>query len=388
MNKTFNFNFSIPVVCITFYGRSGSVLLQGLLDNHPQIMSAPAHGLKLLHLFTRDNGPLYQQYDIRTLVNMFAEETPYIFLEADQTKPLRAAGSASRIGVPRARYMEILEEILIEISPKHTDPAAFFRAAHYAYDMALGRDVNKARYIVWQRHAPFWDEASKELFAKRIGNIRILTPLRRPDVTLSSYFEHKNFHADTKSNIKDVNALLELLRLAGYVHKSSDVTCAGVRFEDLHGKTEEVTRSISTWLGIDWHPTMLEPTVDGQEQLFPKDGGIVKGLNKNIESKQRSPQFTWFDRVIYESINRTAYGHWGYPAATKFEKLNGLIAKLGIHIPLRMEITSLVLDLKEMSVKQAIAKSGQRRKETRKELQFILDTEEGKTEYKLLDLLP
>lgn len=281
------------------------------------------------------------------------------------------------IGVPQKEFVEILSKILTSTRPNHNSPAVLIRAIHYSYDYCLGRDVGCAKLIVWQRHSPFVDEREKSWVSNNLGNVKFLVPVRRPDVALSSHFSHKNFHGEDKP-ITGIQHLLTQLAAAGRVHSTLDPFSRAIRFEDMHTRTEDLTKSIAKWLGIDWDVRFLEPTIDGKEQLFPKHNNVVRGLNKNIEKEQSSPHLTFLDRLLFESVNYRAYKAWGYTTSTKFNCLNWIIRNIGIYIPMQMEISNFLRDLREnKDLGQAIQTAYQRRKEVITVMRYLLSLNLG-----------
>ena len=385
--EKFRMDFHLPIVCLTCYGRSGSVLLQGLFDNHPQVISVPSHAMMEIEKFMQ-NKAFTDTTDIPTLIDRFIRTFPYLFRETDQSRPLRIVASMVTIGVPVKKFTQALNDILTSLSPRHTEPAIFFRAVHYAYDLALGRDIRKTKIIVWQRHSPFLNDNYKIWLIENIGNMRFLVPVRQPEVTLSSHFDYKNYAKDLPSTLKETSDLILQLTAAGRVHSQLDSISRAVKFEHVHGNTERVTKAMADWIGIDWNPTMLEPTVDGKEQLFPKDETVVRGVNKSIEKKQRAPHFSFFDRLVFQAINRSAYRNWGYSTLISSDFINDIIAFVGVHIPLRMEFEKFKIDLEEMnSMRAALRSAFKRRRETLRALKNLNSVNAAKTSYKILNLL-
>jgi hypothetical protein len=382
-----NLNMGLPVVCITCYGRSGSVLLHGLLDNHPQVIAAPSHALVNLLAFVSQ----VNCANITNVVESVMASFPALFAETDQTPYLRAA-AVVKIGVPKAAFRQNLTLILTGFAQSMgmtgTTPGAILRAIHYAYHAALGRDLNKVKIIVWQKHTPFADEREKLWLIQNVQNMKFLVPVRRPDVTLSAHYAAKNDPTFPAKN-REPWVLIQQLTRAGSVYADLAPLSGAIRFEDMHAETEKVTRAMARFLDIDWDPCMLEPTVDGKELLFPKGTGVIRGFNPDVGKTQKAPHFNKFDQIFFEAINSAAYRHWGYKATASSGMARALILLAAKFVPMRMTVTEFKQDIATVfeALKVAFKRIKDRRTATRQALQELRDLNEGKTQTKLLDLL-
>lgn len=389
--KPFQVDYNLPIVCITCYGRSGSVLLQSLLDGHPQLISVPAHAFVIPHAreeFLHFLSAGLKGKSIKQLVEETAYLFPYLFRETDQTPVLRSAAALSTVGVPRAEFAQLLYRILNTIKPRHIEPGVFLRAIHYAYHISLGRDVSDLKAIIWQHHTPIGDELIKAWLIKVVGNVKFLVPVRRPEVTLSSHFDAKNFDGEEALINSDVPNLLILLYWAGRTHKNFIPYSAAVRFEDVHGQTESVTKAIAEWIGADWHPNMLEPTLDGGEMLFPKGDTFIRGFNPEIEKKQSAKHFNWFDKLAFAAFNYHAYEKWGYQSIRMNSLVNKLVRLVAFAVPMRMEIVLFKNELRSGTRGFAALKSAlARRKATYHHLSKLWALSAGKTDHSLLNAL-
>lgn len=389
--KPFLVNYALPIVCITCYGRSGSVLLQSLLDGHPQLISTPAHAFVVPQVRRGLLGFLNTGLKGKTIPYLVGETMhlfPYLFRETDQTPALRTAADLSTVGVPRAAFARILNGILKTIEPRHTEPRVFFRAIHYAYHVSLGRDVSDLKAIIWQHHTPIGDDLVKVWLMRNLGNVKFLVPVRRPEVTLSSHFDAKNFDGDKPSSLRNASELIEQLTWGGRAHKTLIPYSAAVRFEDVHSQTEKVTKAIAQWIGAEWHPNMLEPTLDGGEMLFPKGDTFIRGFNPDIEKKQSAKHFSYFDKLVFAAFNYHAYEKWGYQPIRLNASARTFIRMVAVAVPMRMEVTLFKNDLRSgAKVFTALKSALARRKETYKNLSALWALNADKTDHSLLNVL-
>jgi hypothetical protein len=369
------------IVSISFYGRSGSYLLQGLLDNHPQIISVPPHSLKRIIEFM--GSPEFAETDdVRQLVEMFAANYPFLFQETDHGEDWPAIAETETIGVPHVRFKDILAQILTELHPKHQEPSLFFRAVHSAYHFALGKDLSQVKVIAWQKHSPFASDEDRQYAIDKIKNIKFLVPVRRPEVALSSMFESRNMVPGFKATIREVDINIDQITIGGVVHEAFDPIGAAVRFEDMHSNTEKVMRAVAKWIGVDWNQTMLEPTIDGKEMLFYKKGKILRGLNRNIEKEQCAQHFTWFGKLAFQWANRQAYDKWGYRRSIHSKSLNSIIEIFSKFIPMKMEWI-----LFKQDIVKVLKTARNRRRATKASFAQIRYLHAEDSKHKFLDLI-
>jgi hypothetical protein len=272
------------IVGIMYCGRSGSVLLGNLLDSHPQILSCPPHSLKTapkqLHNYIVKAKKRRSGDDelLAGLVDLF----PCLFPEGDHSGLLGVTASPQKLGVNREAYGQVLGRILARTSEKYDGltTADIFIAIHLAYAEVLGRTMQTDRpYIIWHRHAPLSTPEEASFYGAIFPNLSLITAIRSPYKTIDSALTHAlhgEAAGDAAGDIVD-DVLVSFVRSA----LKKDVACPqyAVRFEDLHRQTEKTMRALCDIYGIDFLPSLLETTLDGEEYRFPTNGRFVTGVN-------------------------------------------------------------------------------------------------------------
>ncbi|MEO5373555.1 MAG: sulfotransferase [Alphaproteobacteria bacterium] len=341
------------IVCISFFGRSGSYLLSNLLDNHPEVLSVPPHALTDFFLDMEaklnDAARGHGEMDI---FKYLESNVGWLFQEADHTELLGpVAKEMAPLGAPAMLFGDHMRTALNSLSARDAlSIGGIFKAIHVAYAAAIGRKLaTSTPIIVWQKHVPMSPE-QLAFFSRFIETPLLVVTVRRPEVTFSAHFEHHvydrpgpPFHS---LPVRIFRTMIDALR---YAEVAPDRTFA-VRFEDMHGRTEAVMRALATGpLAIDWHPSLLETTIDGRPFLFPKKGGFVTGTNPDVEKHQSAPWLSALDAVKLRHVLAADIAAWGYEGNGRF--LESLLRfrplrRLLFALPLRIELHGLLVDLK------------------------------------------
>ncbi len=161
------------LVSIHYYGRSGSIFLQSLLDGHPDVLTFPANYLGGYYSFWLEYGELSPLHIVKAFLHHYevlfdpttAEEVfdagAYTGLEYDFDK--MGPNHDEALGVDRQRFGDILlKKCMIEVGDFENgrlERKFFLQALHVAYAEALGRDLTGRRpLIVFQAHTPHVDK--------------------------------------------------------------------------------------------------------------------------------------------------------------------------------------------------------------------------------------
>jgi len=192
------------VVSIHYYGRSGSLFLQSLLDGHPQVVMLPGTYLAGFYRFWEMFGQLpalkllgafITNYDV-----LFDARSPVPVFEVGRNVGTtlgfdRMGENQDRaLGVDRDEFMEIMLAHVIRVcDDPNVDrlPRRFFlQAIHAAYAQALGRPMfGKEPLIVLQTHNPYFEEV-EPLYQDFGVDVKFLHCLREPIQALGSWYSH------------------------------------------------------------------------------------------------------------------------------------------------------------------------------------------------------
>lgn len=296
------------VIAIVYYGRSGSVFLQSLLDNHPQLLMFPGTALILYAHFWKD----YSNLPKTDLLEKFCEYFASFFdVNADDQLgawkcPAKMLGFDKMgekqdeiVGVDRAVFLQVLDVIL----DNNITSKSFFQAIHVAYAIALGRvdamDCSRLPIIIYQLHTP--DVVARfSLLIKDFPKLKVMQMVREPLQTLGSHFKH--------------HLLAENVLKSSYFHAFPHWPneAIAVRLEDLHTNSHATMEKIAHWLNIDWNDNLLHSTFDGKKWWNVKGTDKISGFNKVIISKNHNDLYYKMDIFRLKTLFGKRYFIWGY----------------------------------------------------------------------------
>ena len=365
------------VVSIHYYGRSGSLFLQSLLDGHPQVVMLPGTYLSGFYRFWE----IFGQLPALKLLGAFIINYDVLF-DARSPVPLIHVGpnvgttlgfdsmgeNQDRVlGVDRDEFVQsLLAHVIRACDNPNVDRLSrrfFLQAIHLAYAEALGRPIlSKDVLIVLQTHNPYFDEV-EPLYRDFGVDVKFLHCLREPIQALGSWYSHW-WEACTSPDPRGAPFQLELAGtsiargidhakpiFAQYAHhfphdkRSRDIVAwaigntRGVRLEDLHQRPRATLEKVRAWLGIDWHDALLHSTFDGQPWRHRTTGGqTVKGFQQTTITKKHADIFTPLDRMRLKLLFADQCQAWNYPipCILSWRPLAYLSAILWL-LPLRME---------------------------------------------------
>ena len=314
------------VVSIHYYGRSGSLFLQSLLDGHPQVVMLPGTYLAGFYRFWE----IFGQLPALKLLGAFIINYDVLF-DARSPVPLIHVGpnvgttlgfdsmgeNQDRVlGVDRDEFVQsLLAHVIRACDNPNVDRLSrrfFLQAIHLAYAEALGRPIlSKDVLIVLQTHNPYFDEV-EPLYRDFGVDVKFLHCLREPIQALGSWYSHW-WEACTSPDPRGAPFQLELAGtsiargidhakpiFAQYAHhfphdkRSRDIVAwaigntRGVRLEDLHQRPRATLEKVRAWLGIDWHDALLHSTFDGQPWRHRTTGGRRSRASSRPRSRRNT----------------------------------------------------------------------------------------------------
>lgn len=364
-------------VSIHYYGRSGSLFLQSLLDGHPQVVMTPGTYLAGFNRFWEMFGRLSAVKLLAAFITNYdilfdaRSPVPVFQIGANVGAALgfdrMGEGGDQALGVDRDAFGEVLLGHVLRVCP---DPGRntlsrryFLQAVHSAYAAALDRETaGRNMLMVLQTHNPYFDEV-EPLYRDFGDDLRFLHCIREPVQALGSWYAHW-WELCTGANPAGAPPLSELTGaslargidhakpiFAQYAHHFeqeepaadviawADENTRGVRLEDLHLQPRETLERLCAWLGIEWDDALLQSTFDGLPWQYRTTGGVtVSGFQKTTISKTHDGYITGFDRLRLKLLFADCYKAWNYPIHRLLTwqpmRCLGLLLWL---LPLRME---------------------------------------------------
>ena len=324
------------VVSIHYYGRSGSVFLQSLLDDHPQVVMLPALHLVGFYAFWES----IREMPALTALAHFLDAYDVLFdpgakvgdTSLGTSYGLDRMGEAGdeRLGLDKRAFSDALLSklaMVIEDFQSETLPRRFFfQALHAAYAEVLDRRLQGGRtLLVFQGHVPE-PENLRPLADDFRGRVKFLHCVREPVQTLASHYlgtgrSERWQHLDLPRRL-----LCESLDYATPMSDRSppgDAVWEGcesraIRLEDLHIKPRETLEKVAAWIGIDWHDSLMNSSFDGKLWTWRSADTLVQGFQSQTISKRHRDIVTPFDRLRLKLLLADKFAAWGYDIAGPF----------------------------------------------------------------------
>ncbi|GAA4091283.1 hypothetical protein GCM10022392_11400 [Mucilaginibacter panaciglaebae] len=290
--------------------RSGTTLVQNLLDNHPQLSVLPSEGtyytnqlLKLKQLPPSQRAKYLGTEWLRRMVNPINQQPYWLLGRSDE--------GGSRY-VDFARYVLAWWDIL-----PHTENTQW---PHLAIVLAYASCANNLTALSWVDKTP-----TNERFLHRIWvefpDAKIVHVVRNPVATLTS---RKVMEPDIRLR----NALRHLrlsYRVATDKATTNDPRFFLLRYEYLCDTPDVILPQLAGFLNIDLSPSLYQPTTGGMNthanSSFKTDASHGAILKTNSHSQQEV--FTSADKKLIAAYVGKEAALLGYPVdkINSFDKL-------------------------------------------------------------------
>lgn len=307
------------VLTICFYGRSGSVFFQSLLDSHPNILTIPgtyisgfgpfweheAIGLKkedLIDAFIYRHDVMFNVKSSRE--TYFGQPYNGITLNFDSM----GENKDECLGINKDTFRKYLNKVLE--NQEHVTRKDFFRAIHIAYYYSLGRtyESDTKPIIVFQLHAPSKVNA---MFLKDFLDVTYIFMIRNPVQSLISHIKHYVETYGVKSD--DILYLIKDIISGGVpVFEEDRERTYSIKLEDLHKNSKLVLKRVCKLLNIEWNDILMESTFDGLKWWNLKGAPQVNGFGDKIISKKHEDALNSFDRFRLEVVLKKKHNSWKY----------------------------------------------------------------------------
>ena len=320
------------VLAVCFWGRSGSRLFSSFLDSHDHLLMLPMEESQRIYEFLvvhsdltlRDRLIGYPFYD-DAYMPLFGGEFP-----------IEPAHYYAAVDAVVEAYRDQSSEIL-------STSRAFFQCLHVAYSLAIKRRPAVRRpTIVYAQHRLNYHTAR---LVRDFPKARFIHSVRDPISCFDSTFAFYLRNALEKKQIvrsaypeAAVRTLTELTS-TDEPNRGVGERTRGVRFEDLHLRTEGTMRVVAEWLGIPYHPSLLQSSFNGIPWTVAHKGATWTGA-RPAQADRRSPNMWLLDRALVYALFHENFVAWNYPCPRIFRHalLRRLIAFALWFIPTKIEL--------------------------------------------------
>lgn len=342
----------LRVAGLFFWGRSGSVFLHSLFDSHPEVLTMPASRLNAFH--AREWPKIDREPTIGDRARRFVELNPSLFDGRRDRwfEGLDAMGPGrdTPIAVDTAAFVRELSRLLAP--PAAVTRRRFFLAAHVAYALARGEDVSRKTTVIYHLHSPE-AYANIEAALDDFPDLRAVGVTREPIRSTLSYLR-KNVLGARAWEQQDRSDYAQLAPTGAYnfVYRHQligwrellarySIPFRAVRIEDLNRDTEGQMRQLAEFLGLSWHPCLLQSTFNGLayggDQL--SIGQANATARKAPSSAESDAALDRLDRYVLSGLLanfRREFGYGDTPALQRW------LTPLLLLLPTRLERLALL----------------------------------------------
>jgi hypothetical protein len=245
--------------------RSGTSLLYNLFDNHPDVTWLVSEGFFFENLYDVGvgNATLFLAAARRPLDELIAG-----LRAKDLIPPLHkpsylqteALGTTTPFSLTWDWNEDRFRRVLAEELPRARDISSLWRALSMACAEGIGQMLRQFTAI----KSPDYCKSTSAA-AATIAEARGVAILRDPFGTLDSLKRSRELRNEKlltwpllAASVAEMKAMLERIRSA----PKDRLYC--LRYEDLVATPERTMRDLAAWLGLDFRPSLLEPTMFGQ----------------------------------------------------------------------------------------------------------------------------
>ena len=346
------------VVAITFWGRSGSILLASHLDGHDDVMMLPATRSNEVYKFFE----LYQSLPLRQKLIAYPA-----FAELHDTISKEAGCGRSFFDGPfaisSAQYYAAVQAIF-EVYGKWPPEflmsrRTFFLFVHIAYNLALGRRPASSRpLIVCALH--FWNNLRARQLVGDFPQVKFIHTIRDPITSFDRMFgwwfdaellqprEPLRGRRAAAAHVIEPTRYISALAARNVVrfhidtdrpHSGMESRTRAIRFEDLHCDIAQTMRELSDWLGLPYQATLLDSTFNGIPYVVTRDGKTWSGPRPE-QAQRHSRNISRKDRALLFALFYENFLAWNYPCPKIFGNpiVRCLVLVLFPLLPMKMEM--------------------------------------------------
>jgi hypothetical protein len=331
------------VLAIAYYGRSGSLFLQSLLDSHPNVITLPGDLMNNYAAFWNK----FRHLPASAFIEKFIETHPELFGIAPPDSYLALNGFTT-LGSNKDQAsgvdQNIFSNALKSAMGKSVSPVPrklFFQSVYVAYATALGQQLDTSRppIIVHGIHGAI--DARINPLVEDFPETRFITMVREPVRSVNSHvFKYARSNHPKGCCVANMDLLFGVL-IGGMVLGPSSDQSRAIRLEDLHGDKHNVLEKLCKWIGIPWHDNLMKSTFDGKQwwnDKWSQEHG--KGtMNLKLVSTGELNLISPFDhyRIMGTLVNK--HVKWGYPVPRWLRSVLARIILLPLLlIPFRIEL--------------------------------------------------
>ena len=296
-----------PKILLQPFGRTGSLFLHSLIDNHPQIATLP--NVIFMDFFYSKNWrilrPDYKQKNWQQiLIEKFCDTHKILFENtADCQIPFmnhpggedylintlglipqeNSNNNFGYFGVDKQKFIDYLQQYLFD--KKYISQAVFFDLLHAAYQYSLNRNIN-TKFDFYHIHLP--EKSALTNFIYLYKNVKLLGIIRNPVQAMESFIK-RDLYTNTGYDKLTIykNALYNILVSinCSFMLFNNIIPSKVIRLEDIKKNTNNTLHKLCEWFGVDYSETLKQETFGNRKFNTPSQQNIKSFNTENIDRK-------------------------------------------------------------------------------------------------------
>lgn len=347
-------DFSLPniqkIIFIQNCGNSGSMFVQSLLDNHPQIIGIPAlHAVDLYTVWVKIIHAKHEGYNItypfiqekldKELYKCF---TPYI----EENFHQMGENKDQLLFVSKQQFFDYFFAILKQ-SPGLTLRnliIAVYTAYHYCFD----KKIMDNSIIIYPSHSR--PQSAILDIATQFEESYFLYTIREPVQNIGSLFKRIHYiklfgqynpvHSICSEALDTQNIHWFDYQYDTYnkIPYRDDETTKYIKLEDLHQQPQQTMQKIAHWLDIEFTPSLLESTFMGLLWHNRLQSPVANGFDTKITTQNYNKYCNRFDNYRFKLLSWRERSYFGYGNINHLDRvIMCLILPLLLFFPFKVE---------------------------------------------------
>ncbi len=290
--------------------KSGTTLLLDLLDGHPGLNALPGDS------FLRNIFSLTDQQSFRR--QSWRQHWLKRFINPTGQKPFWLLGDDENAYVALLNYLDLW---LDRLPDEYRRPVLATICSFFCANPRRSLEATR-----WVEKTP-GNELHADVLLKHFPEARFIHIVRDPRENLASIkrlYRSRGWDFAVRGMTGTLARSFELAE--------RNVACFGrdrylvIRYEDLTGNPEAIMRNIAAFLAIEWRPSLLVPTVNGQSakaNSMYSDRQVTGVVRPSANDKWRQELTAYEQGVIYQlegQVRRLGYG-WTMNIADRCKRL-------------------------------------------------------------------
>ena len=326
---------------ICHWGRSGSVLLASYFDGHDDVIALPNQTSEYAYPFYREYRSLsiWEKLVAYPAYSQIRKGNAGDFFKIDNPDGDFAIEPAHYFASVQALWAIYGDNPAIELDARRR----FFQFLHVAYAGALDRPAANPRPLMLSAQHWINSELARD-FIEDFPDARFLHTIRDPISAFDSWLERHFIwqfrdNPDLSSGYRypAFDAIRDLLSW-DTGHRGLQGRTRAVRFEDMHLAPEQTMRRLAEWLGLPYHPCMLDSTLNGRPYVVEAGGRTWVGPNPD-NARRRSKNLNGLDQLMVFAVLHRNFAAWNYPypALLRHSWARACIVGAALLVPTKME---------------------------------------------------